>query len=201
MINIGIDSVAHATDLGGIGLGFGATPNKFPLVDRNINFRLLNRLWPGYEKFMLVEQQVFEQEGVRSHWGHLDSSQILTTVTRDDFRNNRGALTIANAWFEAAANVVYTPLGNDDSNTGCGNCDSPLSGILTSSTGGITEVCQGLAVADFSQLVWSVAQPSRIALLTNDKCLGWCAATLGAYQLEKSFEKHSLVKNVQKKNY
>lgn len=144
------------------------------LVDAGTSYRL----FVGYENHTWAVSGVKTEN---SGWAnHIDSSHILNTYARDSFNNNIGAVNLTSPIDGSISTVAYNVA---ESAMTCDKHKTFVSTTLTEYSGVAVTACQNLSTTDFGSLVWSVAVPKFI-LFTNEKCLGWCSASLSSFSIE-----------------
>ena len=147
------------------------------LVDANISYRA----------FIGYENNTWAVKGVRienSGWAdHINFNHILDTYTRDSLREAK-MVELTSPIDGSTSTIIYNTVENIIM---CGSHNkTPVNTTLTAYPRSVTAyVCQNLSSTDLSNLIWILAVPKFI-LFTNEKCLGWCSASLPSFFIEKN---------------
>jgi len=147
------------------------------LVDANISYRA----------FIGYENNTWAVDGVRIEnfgWAdHINFNHILNTYTRDSLREAK-MVELTSPIDGSTSTIIYDTVENIIT---CGsNNKTPVNTTLTAYPRRVTAyVCQNLSSTDLSNLIWILDVPKFI-LFTNEKCLGWCSASLPSFFIEKN---------------
>ena len=157
------------------------------LLDNGLNYHFIDKSL-SYTTTAVIGEN--DSSSMNSVWKELYSSgHILGDYTRSNFRNNGNFVTVTGATdlVIPLANLVYYNTGWDSGMWGVCPKNNLISATLTGVCGTVP-VCSHLSFkddkADFGILVNIVSLP--LSLITNDKCLGWCARSLSSYRQDNS---------------
>lgn len=164
---------------------------KHLIIDSSVNQRHLKKSLASFDNHLsLIFVEATAAMELANPLGRiLPSSQILSeTFTAAQFlaNGNQATLTASDIYGDLLeANVVFNLYGETQT------CLCGVQTTVTLTSGYTTiHVCQTICrnipntAADFRQLVWSIAFPELLVLVTEDACLGWSAASLNSLSLE-----------------